>query len=70
MHIIEQHIIGKEGPERCEDGMVLSDNFAAVVDGSTNKSHVRFHPAMSNGQYCMTMVKAAKASPGASELNM
>ncbi len=58
MHIVEQHIIGKEGPERCEDGMVLSDNFAAVVDGSTNKSHVRFHPAMSNGQFCMTMVKA------------
>ena len=55
--IIEQTIIGKAGPLRCEDGAVATNDFVAVVDGSTNKSSMRMHPDMSNGQYCMTLVK-------------
>ena len=57
MNIIEQCTIGKERPELCEDGMVQTAHFMAVIDGSTNKSHKHYHPAMSNGRYCMTLVK-------------
>lgn len=56
MTIIEQSIIGKADAGRCEDGLVVCDAFMAVVDGSTSKSSLQFHPAMSNGQYCMTIV--------------
>ena len=56
MKIIEQSITGKAGAALCEDGIVVTDDFVAVADGSTNKSHVHFHPTMSNGQYCMTLV--------------
>ncbi len=39
MHIIESFIQGKypSAPERCEDGWVVTADFAAVVDGSTSK---------------------------------
>ena len=56
MTIIEQSIIGKKGAENCEDGLVVTEAFVAVVDGSTSKSSQQFHPEMSNGQYCMTIV--------------
>lgn len=38
MQVIEQHIIGKRGAELCEDTLLVTDSFAAVVDGSTSKS--------------------------------
>ncbi len=56
MTIIEQSIIGKADAGHCEDGLVMSDAFVAVVDGSTSKSSLQFHPTMSNGQYCMRIV--------------
>ena len=34
MKIIESSIIGKKSPEACEDGMVVTDDFIAVIDGS------------------------------------
>ena len=38
MEIIESYVQGKRGvPELCEDGLVVTDHFAAVVDGSTSK---------------------------------
>lgn len=38
MKIIESYIQGKQGrSELCEDGYVVTDHFAAVVDGSTSK---------------------------------
>lgn len=33
MKIIESSIIGKKSPEACEDGMVVTDDFIAVIDG-------------------------------------
>ena len=38
MHIIEQTIVGKHNAETCEDQIVVTDNFIAVIDGSTSKS--------------------------------
>lgn len=38
MEIIESYVQGKLGqPQLCEDGYVVTDHFAAVVDGSTSK---------------------------------
>ena len=56
MTIIEKSKIGKKSPETCEDGIVVTDHYIAVVDGSTSKSRQQFHPTMSNGQYCMRQV--------------
>ena len=38
MKIIESSIIGKKSQEVCEDGMVITDDFIAVIDGSTSKT--------------------------------
>ena len=37
MDIIESSIIGKKNPETCEDGMVITDDFIAVIDGREQK---------------------------------
>lgn len=56
MTIIEQAVIGKRDQETCEDGIITTDNFVAVVDGSTSKTPLRVNPAMTNGRYCMETV--------------
>lgn len=39
MHIIEQHCQGKRSDQSLnEDGLIITDGFAAVVDGVTSKS--------------------------------
>lgn len=38
MKILEQSIIGKHGLEKCEDRIVFTPDFVAVIDGSTSKS--------------------------------
>lgn len=58
MTIIEQHLVGKHTPDDCEDGIVVTPHFVAVIDGSTSKTHHRFHPAMRNGRYAMTLLAA------------
>ena len=40
MKIIESSIIGKKSQEACEDGMVVTDDFIAVIDGSTSKKRM------------------------------
>lgn len=58
MHsIIEQSSIGKAGTQKCEDGIVATPHFIAVIDGSTSKSSMRFHPTMSNGQLCTSLTR-------------
>ena len=38
MHIIEKQLIGKTGnPDQCEDFIVITDHFVAVIDGVTGK---------------------------------
>lgn len=42
MQIIEQHLVGKHhDPERCEDAIVICDDFAAVIDGSGDRRSLR-----------------------------
>lgn len=38
MKIIEQSIIGKRSQELCEDAIVVTDDYVAVIDGSTSKT--------------------------------
>lgn len=57
MRIIEQKTVGKRGPEACEDGIEINGNFAAVVDGSTSKTRFSVCPGVSNGRYCMQLVR-------------
>lgn len=46
MKIIEQYIHGKSGDDRCEDALVVTPDFIAVMDGSTSKSQL---PPLPNG---------------------
>ena len=56
MKIIESSIIGKKSPEACEDGMVITDDFIAVIDGSTSKIPKHLNPDMKNGRYAMMLI--------------
>lgn len=56
MKIIESSIIGKKSPAACEDGMVVTDDFIVVIDGSTSKTPKHLNPDMKNGRYAMMLI--------------
>lgn len=56
MKIIESCIIGKKSQKACEDGMVVTDDFIAVIDGSTSKTPKHLNPDMKNGRYAMMLI--------------
>ena len=56
MKIIESNIIGKKNQEACEDGLVITDDFIAVIDGSTSKTPKHLSPDMKNGRYAMMLI--------------
>ena len=56
MKIIESSIIGKKSPEAWEDGMGATDDFIAVIDGSTSKTPKHLNPDMKNGRYAMMLI--------------
>ena len=56
MKILEQSIIPKNPAKKSEDGIVVTDDFIAVIDGSTSKTSRRYHPLMSNGRYTMRLI--------------
>ena len=56
MIIIEQSIIGKKCQEACEDGLVVTPDFIAVIDGSTSKTPKHLNPEMKNGRYAMMLI--------------
>lgn len=66
MRILESSIIGKAGADACEDGLVITPDFVAVIDGSTSKTPYRFDSTMSNGRFAMTLVSEyiRSMSPG------
>ena len=65
MKIIEQSVIGKTNEEKCEDGIIVTDDFVAVIDGSTSKAPFSFHHGITNGKLCMNVVKSYISSmPG------
>ena len=41
-NVIKSFLKGKHNQDDCEDGIVLTDNFVAVIDGSTAKSDFTF----------------------------
>ena len=56
MKVIESKIVGKKSQDTCEDGLVVTDDFIAVIDGSTSKTRNRLNPEMKNGRYAMTLI--------------
>jgi glycerophosphoryl diester phosphodiesterase len=56
MKILEQSIIAKSPTRKSEDGLVVTNDFIAVIDGSTSKTTHRYHPRMNNGRYAMLIV--------------
>lgn len=48
--------MGKRSLEACEDGLVVTDDFIAVIDGSTSKTPKHLNPAMKNGRYAMLLI--------------
>ena len=56
MKIIEQSLIAKNPKKKSEDGLVVTNNFIAVIDGSTSKATRRYSRFMSNGRYAMKLI--------------
>ena len=56
MLIIEQIIIPKNPAKKSEDGIVVTPDFIAVIDGATSKSAHRYSLFSSNGRYAMQVV--------------
>lgn len=56
MTIIESFIKGKHNATLCEDGIVMTHDFAAVIDGSTSKTPFHMSPSMKNGRYGMIII--------------
>lgn len=55
MQIIEKTVVAKNPKKKSEDGIVVTDNFVAVIDGSTSKTEYRHSLFRSNGRYAMQL---------------
>ncbi|MCR5512989.1 MAG: hypothetical protein K6F43_05435 [Prevotella sp.] len=55
MQIIEKTVVAKNPKKKSEDGIVVTDNFVAIIDGSTSKSQYRHSLFRSNGRYAMQL---------------
>lgn len=54
--VVEKSIVSKTGnPEDCEDGLVITDDFAAIIDGATDKSGRRYNK-LTGGRLAMLIV--------------
>ena len=70
MTITEQFICGKHTAADCEDGIVITNDFAAVIDGSTSKTPKRLDPSMKNGRFAMLLIsKYIKQMPADYTMN-
>ena len=56
MTITEHFICGKHTAADCEDGIVITNDFAAVIDGSTSKTPTRLDPSMKKGRFAMLLI--------------
>ena len=56
MEIIEQNLVPKSPTTKSEDGIVVTADFIAVIDGSTSKTTRRHSRTMTNGRYAMTVI--------------
>jgi len=57
MIILEQNLIPKDPKKKSEDGIVVTDDFIAVIDGSTSKTNRRYSYFKSNGRYAMQIIE-------------
>ncbi|MBR1447293.1 MAG: hypothetical protein IJ588_00915 [Prevotella sp.] len=57
MEIIEQTLVPKDPTRKSEDGIIITPDFIAVVDGSTSKTDRRYSLFNSNGRYAMLQVE-------------
>lgn len=55
MQIIEQSLVAKNPKRKSEDGIVVTADFIAVIDGSTSKSQYRHSILRTNGRYAMQL---------------
>lgn len=56
MNLIESFTLGKnKDQKKCEDGFLVTDNFAVVVDGATSKSDMDFGN-MTSGKYIKNLI--------------
>jgi len=68
--VVEQTLIGKHSADDCEDGIVATGNFIAVIDGSTSKTKIHYHPTMRNGRYAMLLISDfLRQAPASMTLN-
>ena len=58
MTILEQNLVPKNPARKSEDGLVVTKDFIAVIDGSTSKTERCHHSRMTNGRYAMSTVAA------------
>lgn len=58
MQIIEQNLTPKNPEKKSEDGIVVTDDFIAVIDGSTSKSEYHHSLWRSNGRQAMKLVSS------------
>lgn len=56
MQIIEQTVVAKNPKKASEDGILVTDDFVAVIDGSTSKTDRRYSLFSSNGRLAMKLV--------------
>lgn len=64
MQIIEQALIPKSPIKKSEDGIVVTPDFVAVIDGSTSKAKHRYSWFSSNGRVAMQLVaRTLKRAP-------
>lgn len=56
IRIIEQSIVSKHPDRKCEDGIVVTNDYIAVIDGSTSKTDRRYSKRSSNGRHCMKII--------------
>lgn len=56
MNIVEHFICGKHTTADCEDGIVITPHFAAIIDGSTSKTPFQLQPGIKNGRLAMTLI--------------
>ena len=58
MQILEQTLVAKNPKKKSEDGIVVTNDFIAVIDGSTSKTDYRHSIFRSNGRYAMQLVSS------------
>ena len=71
MRVIERFLKAKgNAEEHCEDGIVLTDDFAVVIDGSTDKTGRRYD-GMTGGRFALAACAGAFGSldPGADAMS-